>query len=144
MTSSYETILGFDFGEKKIGIASANLFLKRATPLETIHYRSDQEMWIQLDKVIEEWRPNQIVVGIPLNMDGSEQEITKKVYHFIVTLISRYKKPVHKTDERLTSLEAKEQIKTQRQAGKKNKTRKGDVDKIAASIILQQWLNSNE
>ncbi len=143
MPSAIKTIIGFDFGTKKIGIAKANTLTKLASGLETLHYTNDKNLWSQLDKIIADWKPNKIILGIPVHMDGKEQPITKLAQAFSKSLLQHYNLPVQHVDERLTSVEAKSIIKQQKQAGKKKKTKKGDIDKIAACLILQQWLNLN-
>lgn len=146
MPSKINTIIGFDFGTKKIGVAKANTLTLHATGLDTVHYSNDEQLWQAIDNIIKNWQPEEIALGVPVHMDEKKQPITELALQFSKQLEQKYKLTVNHVDERLTSIEAKSIIKQQRQAGQKKKTKKGDVDKIAACLILQQWLNlySNE
>ena len=141
MPSPINTYIGFDFGTKKVGVAKANQLTQQASPLDTIHYQSEQQLWQSISNIINEWKPNELVLGIPVHMDEKIQPITKLALAFSESLKTQFNLPIHHIDERLTSIEAKGIIKQQRQAGKKKKTKKGDIDKVAACLILQQWLN---
>ncbi len=144
MPEKIKNYLGLDFGTSKIGVAQANRLTRFANPLQTIHYRNEAALWQQLDLLIQQWQIDEFIIGIPVHMDEKHQAMTQYAKNFSQQLEKRYQRPVHHVDERLTSIEAKSIIRQQRQAGKKKKTRKGDIDKIAASLILQQWLDSHE
>ena len=135
--------LGFDFGEKRIGIAVGHRLTGTASPLQTITPVNDKPDWQSIGKLVEEWQPECCVVGLPLNMDGSETSTTSRARRFARQLESRFAVAVHMADERLTSAIAAQHIREGRQKGTRGKTRKGDDDKIAAALILEQWLESS-
>ena len=126
--------LGFDFGMKYIGVASGQTLTKTATPLTTIRAKDGIPIWSDIDQLVDDWQPNDIVIGLPLNMDGTDQLMTKRARKFANRIKERYKNiPVHLEDERLTSWEAKQHS----DIPNKNFTL---INAKAAAIILQQWL----
>lgn len=130
-------VLGFDFGMKYIGIASGQYVTNTATPLKSIKANDGIPNWDEIDSLVEEWRPQDIIVGLPLNMDGTEQLMTKRARKFGNRLSSRYKSiKVHFADERLSSWAAKEQSEPNLDFN--------ELNAKAAAIILQQWLTSRE
>ncbi|MCP5016805.1 MAG: Holliday junction resolvase RuvX [Ketobacter sp.] len=131
--SSQVSILAFDYGTQKIGVAIGQSLTGSATPLSEIKARDGQPDWQQVAQLIEEWQPDAFVVGVPINMDGSEFELTQRARKFGQRLHGRFGKPWFEMDERLTSFEAREQRNAQG-CGKA-----GLVDSIAASLILQSW-----
>lgn len=133
-------ILGFDFGTKRIGVAVGQLITASATPLNTISAEQGKPDWNMLDKIIQEWQPIALVVGIPLNMDGTPQTISKQAQHFAQELQQHYNLPVYTADERLTTRAAREQIF---ETGGYRALNKHQVDSIAAQIILAAWLEDN-
>ena len=135
--------LGFDFGEKRIGIAVGHRLTGTASPLLTLTAVNDKPDWESIARLIEEWQPDSCVVGLPLNMDGSETSTTARAKRFARQLESRFGVAVFMTDERLTSAIATQHIREGREKGTRGKTRKGDDDKIAAALILEQWLESS-
>lgn len=141
---SDRTILAFDFGQKRIGIAVAHQQTGIASPLTTLTAINDQPDWDSINKLIMEWRPDALVIGVPYHMDGSDQEMTEHARRFGRQLHGRYNLPVHEVDERLTSSEAASEHAQQRAAGRRRKTQKGDLDKLAASLILETWLQQQE
>ncbi|MFI4954459.1 MAG: Holliday junction resolvase RuvX [Gammaproteobacteria bacterium] len=134
------TILGFDFGMKRIGVAVGQLFTQMASPLRIIPAKQGTPDWNIADQIINEWQPAALVVGIPLNMDGSTQPITGHAKHFAKLLQQRYNLPVYTADERLTTREARDQIFS---VGGYRALQKKPVDSLAAQIILQAWLSSS-
>lgn len=132
--------LGFDFGLKRIGVATGQSITGTATPLCTITCKQQGIInWNHVAQLITEWRPTALVVGIPLNMDDSEQELTQKAKAFALLLKSRYHLPVYCVDERLTTIEARQQLF---EAGGYKKLHAAEVDSVAAMIILQTWLTA--
>lgn len=128
-------VLGFDFGMKYIGIATGQIVTKTATPLTSIRAKDGIPDWNEVDNLIETWLPSDIIVGLPLNMDGSEQLMTKRARKFANRISNRYKSiKVHFADERLSSWEAKEQSDP--------KVDFKELNAKAAAIILQQWLRT--
>ncbi len=135
------TLMAFDFGRQRIGIAIGQEITHSSNPLTTLNAINNKPDWDGISKLIQEWQPDALVVGIPLHLDGSEQEISQAARRFGRQLHGRYRLPLFETDERLSSREAEEQIKQQRKNGTRGRSQKGDIDKIAASVILQRWLD---
>ena len=137
-TLTLETLLAFDFGQKRIGIAVGQSVTGTASPLVTLAARQGQPDWGTLDHIITTWHPSALVVGLPCHLDGAEQKITKEARRFAGDLQSRYGLPVHLVDERLTSDEAERLINKQPRSNVR------DVDQVAAQLILQDWFNQRE
>ena len=135
-----QTFLGFDFGSKRIGIAIGTRNPLHSAPLEMLLAQNNKPNWQSIERLIQEWRPEALVVGIPLTLDGKEQEMSKAARRFSRQLQGRFKLPVHETDERFSSVEAEDIHQQQRAAGKRA-TADRDTDKLAASIILANWLS---
>ncbi|MET0104195.1 MAG: Holliday junction resolvase RuvX [Sedimenticola sp.] len=127
------TLLGFDYGPSKIGVAVGQTLTRSASPLDTLRSVQEKPDWEGISRLIEEWKPEALVVGLPFNMDDTEAEIAPRARRFARQLEGRYHLPVHMADERLTSLEAK------RQLGRKPKKIE-ELDAIAAKLILETWL----
>lgn len=136
-----QTLLGFDYGTKRIGVAVGQDITRTVTPLTTLHSQNNKPDWVAIGKLITEWQPDRLVVGLPLHLDGSSQALTERVQRFGNQLKGRYNLPVEMVDERLTSHEAETELATRR-----GKTAKADIDALAAALILQSWLDqqSNE
>lgn len=136
------TILGFDFGKKRIGVAVGQTLTASARPLTTLRVHNEQPDWDAIGRLIESWQPAQLVVGLPINMDGSEHALSATVRQFAEHLQNRYALPVHLIDERLSSREAQQIAGAM---GGRNaphtQAAKEEVDRIAAQIILETWLS---
>ena len=126
---SHETLICFDYGEKRIGVAVGQTLTATATPLETIHVHNSKPDWDRIAALLHQWRPAALVVGQPLNMDGSRQLLTELAERFARQLEQRYRLPVHLADERLTTYEAKERLRDI-----------NNLDPVAAQVILESWL----
>ncbi len=137
------TLLGFDFGLARIGIATGNTLTGTANPLCTLNSRDQKPDWDAITRIIEEWQPTQIIVGLPLRGNGEKSEMTKKAERFSRQLEGRYNLPVALSNEMLTSAEAEQRLKQTRQAGRKKKISKQDIDQLAATIILENWIQQN-
>lgn len=135
------TLLGFDFGGKRIGVAVGQTVTKTARPLTTLNVIHQRPDWDAIDKVINEWRPAALVVGMPRNMDDTEHALAPRVTRFGQQLKRRYHLDVHYVDERLSSLAAEENI---RESGmsKRRRMDKSTVDQYAAQVILEQFLGA--
>ncbi len=131
--SNNETLLGFDYGRRRIGVAVGQRLTRSATPLTTIRARDGKPDWPAVTRLIEEWKPGALVVGIPYHMDGAEQDMTHAARRFCRQLEGRYHLPVHPADERLSSWVVESRLSAREQAGT-------DIDPLAAQIILQDWL----
>lgn len=129
---SSRTLLCFDFGSKRIGAAVGQTITGTATPLNIINCYNNQPDWEKIGALIHDWQPDAIIVGIPLNMDDSAQEMTAAANKFSRQLEGRYHLPVFGVDERLSTFEARER------SGNFH-----EVDSIAAQAILETWLSEN-
>lgn len=128
-------LLGFDYGIKRIGVAVGQTLTSTASALTTIPVHNFRPDWETISRLFAQWKPTAVVVGLPRNMDGSEHELTARARRFGNQLAGRYNLPVHFVDERLTSVEAEQQL---RAAGRRGKQ---DIDPEAARLILQTWLD---
>lgn len=137
MTTS-RTLLGFDFGMKNIGIAVGQELTHTANPLMAIKARDGIPDWQKIRQVLDEWQPQLLIVGLPLNMDGTEQEMTAAARRFGNRLHGRFNIPVEWQDERLTTYEALDQMGIR---SKMDSRQRSDVDQLSAQLILQSWLN---
>lgn len=131
-----QILLGFDFGMKRIGIAVGQTITKTATPLKTIHANQGMPPWDRVDHLIKKWQPQALIVGIPLNMDGTTQPLTHLAENFADLLKERYQLPVYGIDERLSTKDARERLFNQ---GGYKALQDGQVDGVAAQLILQNW-----
>ena len=132
------TILAFDFGERFVGVAVGNDETRSAHPLTTIESRSEPDRFSQIQRLIEEWRPGRLVVGEPVSMDGSRHAISGRADRFARQLGGRFGLPVHRTDERLTSIEARGELSKMGRGGKSDKML---LHPIAACLILEAYFN---
>jgi len=132
------TVIGFDFGTKSIGVAIGQTITATASPLAAIKAKEGIPDWQLIEKLFAEWQPEQLVVGLPLNMDGTEQPLTQRAKKFGNRLHGRFGLPVAFQDERLTSTAARESLFTE---GGFRKLEKGLVDSQAALIIVEDFLN---
>jgi putative Holliday junction resolvase len=132
------TYLSFDYGTKRIGVAVGNTVSVSATALDTITVKNEQPDWTHISKLIEEWQPDALIVGKPIQMDESDNPVTPKARRFGNRLHGRYQIPVHHVDERLSSHMALSEI---REAGYNHRRSRGLVDSYAAREILQTFLN---
>jgi len=140
MTNKSQQVLGFDFGTRRIGVASGQNLGLSTTELAPVNATDGTPNWQQLDAVIKEWTPDILVVGIPINMDNSISEMSRRARRFANKIQDRYQLPCFIIDERLSTAEAKE-IHYSR--GGSSNFRKESVDGIAAGLILQSWFNSD-
>lgn len=130
------TVLGFDFGTTRIGIAVGQSFTGLGRPLNPLKAKEGIPNWDAITALVEEWQPDAFVVGLPLNMDGSENEMCQRARKFAKRLHGRFNRPYHMMDERLSSYEAKGQVIAQ--GGNRN-FKENSVDGIAAQMILESW-----
>ena len=137
--TSADTYLGFDFGYKKIGVAVGQTVTESASPLQTIRSINQSPDWQIISKLIHEWRPIGLVVGISRQADGSDNPVTPRIIKFCNQLEGRYQLPVYKQDETLSTFEAKQMLfdEVSVNAGKLWEVQ----DQLAAQLILQSWLN---
>lgn len=136
-------LLGFDYGLKRIGVAVGQLLTGTASPLAAISARDGKPDWEAIAALIDEWQPSALIVGLPYNADGSRQAITDRAEKFMRQLEGRFGLTVHAVDERYSSRQAEERLKTARREGRRGRIRKEDIDSAAACILLENWLNAN-
>lgn len=134
-------ILGVDFGEKRIGLAVSDSQQSRAQPLKTLLRRSLEIDWKEIEKILQEYEIDQIVVGIPYNMDGTSGAAAQKVLKWVGTIQKNTAIPIVTWDERLTTEEA-QAILIQTELPRKQ--RKEKLDPMSAAVILQDYLNSQK
>lgn len=137
--SGSDTYLGFDFGNKKIGVAVGQTTTGTASPLQTIRSINQTPNWDVIGKLIEQWQPAGLVVGISRQADGSDNPVTPRMLKFCRQLEGRYHLPVYQQDESLSTFEAKQMLFDDVGV---NATKLWEVqDQLAAQLILQTWLN---
>lgn len=127
------TLLGFDFGPRKIGVAVGQTVTESASPLTTIRSRRDKPDWAGIERLIREWQPDGAVVGLPYNVDDTQGQLAPRVQRFARQLRGRFGLEVHLVDERLTSIQAR------RQLGPEAASLEA-IDAMAAKLILETWL----
>lgn len=137
------TLLGFDFGLNRTGVAVGNTLTGLATPECVLRSRQGQPDWDQISRLITQWRPDLLVVGMPQKTDGSPSAMHDTIEQFIQALKKRSGLPVAIMNETLSSREAEERLKHARQAGRKRKVDKEEIDQLAAAIILENWMQEN-
>ena len=140
MTNSQRTVMSFDYGLSQIGVAIGNCMLATTQPLAVISAKDGQPQWQVLDDLIKEWRPDMLIVGDPLNMDGTASEFSVRAHKFARRLHGRLGLEVALVDERLSSFEAKH---NSREQGHRGDYKRQPVDSLAAELILRTWLAEN-
>ena len=133
-------LLGFDYVSKQIGVAVGQVITGQARELCILKAQNGVPDWQKVEALIKEWQPDAIVVGLPLNMDGTKSEMSERAEKFARRLNGRFNLPVHTHDERLTTYEAKGQ---RLQQGQNSGYRERPVDALAAALLLQGWLEEN-
>jgi putative holliday junction resolvase len=123
-----QSFLSFDFGTRRVGVATGNTLLKSAAPLKTLSVEGDAR-FAAIQTLIDEWQPDALVVGVPFHPDGAPHDNTRRAQRFARQLHGRFRLPVHEVDERYTTTEALA-------AGA------ADADAAAAALILDQFLRT--
>ena len=126
------TLLCFDYGEKRIGSAIGQTVTATATALQIIKVVNRKPNWEKIEYLIEEWRPDKLIVGHPLTLEGGRQKMTDAAEKFGRQLNGRFKLPVEFIEEQLSSYEARRELKSTY-----------DLDSVAARLILETWLRDN-
>jgi putative Holliday junction resolvase len=134
------TLIGFDFGERRIGVAVGETSTRIANPLGAIEETANDARFAAIGRIVDEWQPRAFVVGLPRHSDDSEHAVAKLAEKFARRLEARYQLPVAFVDETLTSALAESQLRETRT----RKGRKSDVDALAATMILQSYLDALE
>ena len=143
MPDTPETILAFDFGSRRIGVAIGQQVTASANPLGVVKNAANGPDWTHIEALIKEWRPNRLVVGMPLHKDGSPSETSAKVDLFVQDL-GRFGIPIDSVDERYSSVEAQGLLNDERARGIRGRIRKEMIDSVAASLIAERWLKKGD
>jgi putative Holliday junction resolvase len=134
------TVLAFDFGLKRVGLASGDSLTRSAAPRTAILVGRSGPDWGAIEREVRALAPGQLVVGAPYNEDGSDGALAAAARRFAAELERRFALPVHLVDERFSSLEASAQLKARRMSGqRRRRVRRADVDSAAAAVILGRW-----
>lgn len=134
MSARPTTVLAFDYGGKRIGVAVGQTLTSTAQPLEAVRVQNAKPDWNAIARLVHTWQPDALVIGLPLNMDGSEQDTTWAARRFGNQLEDRFHLRVHTADERLSTREARQRLVEQGNPC-------GDDDPVAAQVILETWLS---
>lgn len=140
ITNKIQTVMGFDFGTQRMGIAIGQRLTETASPLDPIKTKDGIPNWDNLQRIIDEWQPDAFVVGLPLNMDGTASDMSNRAAKFARRLEGRFHRPAYTQDERLTSFEAKGMVIEQ---GGNRDFGANSVDGLAARLILQSWMSEH-
>ncbi|HET6265755.1 MAG TPA: Holliday junction resolvase RuvX [Usitatibacter sp.] len=135
------TLIGFDFGERRIGVAVGETSTRIANPLGAIEESANEARFREIGRIVDEWQPAGFVVGRPRHSDDSEHAVAKLAEKFARRLEARYHLPVEFVDETLSSAEAESELRRTRATRKTREARKADIDAMAAAIILQSYLD---
>ncbi len=136
------TVLAFDFGLKRIGIASGDTLTRTAAPRTAVSAKEGRPDWDAIERNVRALQPKLFVVGAPYNVDGSPGVLAPAARRFAAELESRFGLPVNMVDERWSSLEAAEALKAQRASGeRRRRVSREDIDSAAAAVILERWLS---
>jgi len=134
-----KTLLAFDYGTKNIGVACGQTISFSASSQPPLKARDGVPDWLQVEKLLKEWQPDLVLVGLPLNMDDSESELAVRARKFANRLHGRFGVKVEMVDERLSSYEAKGEVMSR---GGSRDYKNNPIDSIAARLILEGWLQT--
>lgn len=134
------TVLGFDVGSRRIGVAVGSAFGHGARPLAVVDVHAQGPDWPAIDRLQREWRPDGFVVGDPMTLDGGDQPIRHAAHAFAGELHARYALPVVLVDERASSIEAAQRFASDRAEGRRRRRDAAALDAIAAAVIIERWL----
>jgi putative holliday junction resolvase len=139
-SSRPKIVLAFDFGLRRIGVACGDSLSRNATALETVPAGPSGPRWELIATIMRDWQPDMAVVGLPYNVDGSDNDMTGAARKFAAELARRHALEVVMVDERYSSLEAEARLQTARASGlRRRRVAKSDVDAAAACVILERW-----
>jgi putative Holliday junction resolvase len=133
-------VLAFDYGRRRIGVACGDTVSRTARPLKGIANSSAGPRWDHMEELLRDWQPDLVVVGLPYNVDDSENAMSTAARGFAGAIETRLAVPVHLVDERYSSLEAQARLRAERESGsRKRRVGKADIDAAAACVILERW-----
>lgn len=130
------TLLAFDFGTQFIGVATGQSITQTASPLPALKAKDGQPNWDEVGALLNQWQPQLLLVGLPLNMDGSVSELSRRARRFAGRLQGRFGVTVQMMDERLSTREARDQLGERYRGGKDTK-----VDSVAAALLIESYFN---
>jgi putative Holliday junction resolvase len=135
------SLLAIDYGTRKLGVATGQTLTRTAMGIALLNVRNNEPDWPALDKLVAQWKPDAFVVGLPLNMDGTESKMSARVKKFMLSLSARYDKPCHAVDERLSTREARDINRQNAQLLGKKINDRAKVDAMAAQLLLESWFD---
>ncbi len=138
------TIIAFDFGTRRTGVAVGNSITHTASALTTLSGTNMKQQWQEIDKIMQEWQPQQLLLGLPKQVQAPTEELLAQINSFKNKLNNRYDLPVEFVDESYSSVAAGERLKNLRQQGRNKKINKEEIDAQAAVIILERWLRGDK
>jgi putative holliday junction resolvase len=141
-SSRPKILLAFDYGLRRIGVACGDTVSRNASALETVPAGPKGPRWELITSMMRDWQPDMAVVGLPYNVDGSDNDMTNAARSFAAELARRYALEVVMVDERYSSLEAGARLQSERESGlRRRRVAKSDVDAAAACVILERWFS---
>ena len=141
----HEVYIAFDYGLKKTGVAIAQSITKMASPLLSLKMNNGEPNWEDIDLIFESFKPNRAIFGMPTKQNNDSKNLTNRINSFSSKIEKRYQISIGFINEHLTSKIAKDKLKEQRQEGiLLRQIKKGQIDSMAATIILQEWMNREE
>ena len=141
MLEHIQSVLGFDFGTKKTGVAIGQRVTATAAPLSPLVMRDGIPDWTLIERLLKEWQPQALIVGLPLNMDDTESELSHLARKFARRLHGRFNLPVFMVDERLSSRAARDLLD---EVAERRKGKKPSLDSTAAALMVESWLAQPE
>jgi putative Holliday junction resolvase len=132
------TVLAFDFGTRRVGVAVGNTLVRVAHPLATIEGDANDVRFAAIAALIDEWRPDELVVGVPVHADGAAHDMTLRAQRFARQLAGRFRLPVIEVDERYTTEAAESQLARSGHGGRRGRAQR---DEVAAQLILQAYFD---
>jgi len=141
MPDTPEIVIAFDFGLRRIGVAVGQQITNSASPAGVVTNSDSGPDWMRIGELVREWRPQRLIVGMPLHADGSPSEMSNVIRSFVAEL-DRFQLPVELVDERFSSIEAEEQLKHMRAEGLRGRIGKEAIDAASAVLIAERWLKT--
>lgn len=136
------TVLGFDVGARRIGVAVGNAMTGGARAVAVVDVHAAGPDWARIERLLREWRPDGLIVGDPMTLDGGDQPIRKAAHAFARQLQERFRLPVLLVDERNSSQEAARRFAAARADGRRRRSDAEALDAVAAAVIVERWLSS--
>lgn len=134
------TLLSFDYGERRTGVAVGQTITGTATPLRALQLANHEPYWLAIKNLIDTWQPRALIVGLPRLKSRHNTKIEQMIRCFCDLLQQKFSLPVYTWDESYSSTEAYQRLRTLRQSGRAKKITKGQIDSLAAAIILESWM----